>query len=65
MDKNLERQSQKILSQLAAGTITEDQANKEQARIFSQFQDKQTKSTTSAIGGADMRSTVTDIIAGA
>lgn len=63
MDKKTQRELARIMSEVEKGNMTPKQAQKEQSSIFSKLQSSQT--TKSSIGGDDMKSTVTDIIAGA
>ena len=64
MDKKTQRELSRIMSEVEKGNMTPKQAQKEQGAIFSRLQSNQT-TKSSSIGGDDMKSTVTDIIAGA
>jgi len=66
MDKKTQRELANLMSEVDKGNITPKQAQKEQNAIFSRLQSSGNNgSSGNSIGGADMRSTVTDIIAGA
>jgi len=66
MDKKLQRELSRIMSEVEKGNMTPKQAQKEQGAIFARLQSSSNNNSSSnSIGSPDVQSTISDIIAGA